>query len=221
MIVVATGPRSNGTSLTYRILCTATQGMPLHIPAFPPWLVGNDWRRDLPTALFVIVTRDTDAAATSLVRRNLQPTSAAAYDELIASLRYLKRLVSLRAHRLTYEELVADPAATIAGIDSFLRRHGYAGEPLHAPEPIPARSRNIDDGEAGQNLRRDRGAADPCAFRRATALPLGDLGVIQIRDRSCSPSRRPLLSGKHPDPFFSPAAGFSRGRRSPVKAAPS
>jgi hypothetical protein len=139
VITIATGPRSNGTSLLYRILCTASEGMPLHIPAFPPWLRPNDWATDFPTALFVVIYRYRNVAAKSLVARNLQATYDEAHAEQNEARAYLGwQLGKLgdRAYVVTYEDLIGWPMSVTQEIDAFLRRHGYKGEPLSLPEPI-------------------------------------------------------------------------------------
>lgn len=136
MIVIATGPRSNGTSLLYRILCTGVQ-LPLHIPAFPPWFKDRDWSKDFPTALFVVSLRGVEAAAQSALRRGFSEDLPAALAEQLQARRYLAQFVGLdRMYMVCYEDMTAEPEATVADITTFLRSHGYDGAPLSLPEPI-------------------------------------------------------------------------------------
>lgn len=145
MIVVATGPRSNGTSILYRIVCTGAGKTPLHLPAYPVEFRDQDWATDFPTALFVVVVRDREIVAQSMADRHDrgEPTFPATFDAALAeqdeALRHLGRLhlrAPGRVFWLRYEELVRDHRTVIASIDAWLRGHGYAGTPLFAPEPI-------------------------------------------------------------------------------------
>lgn len=138
MLVIATGPRSNGTTLLYRILASGGGKTPLHLPAYPPEFREQDWATDFPASLFVVVIRDPVCAARSMVARGFHATEREAMREQVEAQSFLYTQMgklSERAFRLYYESLVKEPDEQVARIDSFLRFHGYSGDPL-THEPI-------------------------------------------------------------------------------------
>lgn len=143
MIVVATGPRSSGTTLLYRVLETAGLATgprsvhPIHLPVYPP--EGIELAAELPRALYAVSVRTWLPTVRSMVGRGFHPTEAEASAELNDAHAALERLgvaVGDRARVLPYEGLLENPAYWLATLDGWLRRHGYDGRPPTLPEEV-------------------------------------------------------------------------------------
>lgn len=141
MIVIATGPRSNGTTLLYEIIESADHFStdtvrPIHFPAYPPEVIGTNWSEDLTKALFVVSLRDPYVAAQSMLRRGFHSNMEEAIAEQTVARNYLREQVAKlgsRAFVFEYEDLVADPEGIVSNIENFLRDNGYNGKPLTRP----------------------------------------------------------------------------------------